>query len=150
MLDIRTRYSPKKGTVVYLYVKHKGVNEKNGKVAYRFKMLSSFSLEAGCTPKILALLDDEERFQLKNWLAENEFAKKLNTPLEEMDSMILRVPKKLKAALIELSKESERSGIEFIPHQTILNSLLESGQFTKRKLNQLGKINANSVQRIKN
>ena len=148
MLDIRTRHSDKKGTVVYLYAKHKVSNEKTGKVEYKFKMLGSFSLEEGYGQEILELLSDQELLQLKNWLAESEFAKNLNASLEEIDTLSLRIPKKLTDALAQLSTEGQRAGLEFIPHQAILENLLKTAKLVQGKIDKLNGFNSNILENI--
>ncbi len=148
MLDIRTRFSGKKGTVVYLYVKHKMINQQTGNVVYKYKMLTSFILEKGYGQEVLELLNDEEVLQLKNWLAENEFAKKLEVELDDMDSITLRLPNKLLDALSKLAKEGKRAGIEFIPHAAILENLLKTAKLVQGKIDKLNGFESNILESI--
>lgn len=135
---IRTRQSKKHGLTIQLIRQYK-TTTKTGKVTYKDKSLGTVFIEKEIIPlEIIAKLDADEIFYLKNWLAEKKFGEKFfNTSVENLNKFCLNIPPDFENSLKKLLIEAKRAGIEFSPTNIMLESLLTKAWLLEKKIDRI-------------
>lgn len=136
MLDIRTIRSERNGFRVDVFRRYKHENPATQKAKYTYKQLGSFLLTEGYASDLIEQLQPEEMIQLQNWLAEVRFAESLGTSLDELQRINLYAPPKLLEAMARLHTEAKRLGLEFIPHQVALKSLVAKARAMQQQIDE--------------
>lgn len=134
MLEIRMIPTRTKGLRVDVFRRYKSVDPKTQKPKLFYKQLGSFPLGADFAPELFEQLEPDEVVQLQNWQAETRFAESLNISIDQLEKSPIRIPAPLLSALTQLSIEASRVGIDFIPHQIILNHLLQQAHETQTQI----------------
>ena len=132
MINIRLFRSKRNGVRVELYRKHTFIDNKKTKITY--KKIDSFLLNKGYTPAILEKLSPEEIIELKNYLAEFEFAEKFNVLPEELTKFTINMPQKVYDALVKLYIEAKSIDIDFVPQKIMLNALINQAKIVQQKV----------------
>lgn len=146
MLDIRTYRSDRNGIRVDILRKYRHLDDA-GKVKFNFKQLGSFHLGSSPVPDLMALLDSEEVLQLENWLAEVKIGQMWKTEVEEMTRVTLLMPPPLLSVLNKMYLEAKRVGIRFVPHEVMLEYLIQKMGMVEGKID---KLNGFSCQLMEN
>ena len=87
--------------------------------------LGSLPIDNDDFPELWGQLEPDEIMQLHNWLAETRFGESFQIATDQLEKVSVRMPIPLLAALTRLSLEAGRAGLDFIPHQIILTTLLQ-------------------------
>jgi hypothetical protein len=150
MLEIRTYRPKKKGIRVDLYRRYKHIDPATHKVKFSYKQIGSFPLQDGYQKQseLLELLQPEDIVQLQNWLAENKFAEQFNVEPDHIEKFSIRTPQLFRGALTRLYMEGKRIGIEFIPHQVMLESLLQKAKLVQHKIDKINGFNCSILESI--
>lgn len=134
MLEIRMIPTRNKGLRVDVFRRYKSTDPTTQKPKLHYKQLGSFPISTDYAPELFEQLEPDEIVQLHNWLAETRFAESLQISPDQLEKLPLRIPPSLLAALTRLSLEASRSGLDFIPHQIILNTLLQAARETQEQI----------------
>ncbi len=131
MLDIRLIPTQKKGLRADVFRRYKSTDPATQKPKFYLKQLGSLGslpTDHEDWPELFAQLEPDEIVQLQNWLAETRFGESLQIPADQLEKVPVRMPPPLLAALIRLAIEASRAGLDFVPHQRMLNTLLEQAR----------------------
>jgi hypothetical protein len=83
-------------------------------------------------------LNDDEQYELDNFLGAIEFSKKFyDTEVHELDRFIIKVAPDFQADLFDLSKLARQYDLEFIPEKEMLYGVLNKAKEIEKKLNKL-------------
>jgi hypothetical protein len=134
MLEIRMIPTQNKGIRVDVFRRYKSTDPATQKAKLYYKQLGSFPLGADYAPELLEQLESEEIVQLQNWLAEARFSDSLQIPPDQLEKTSIRIPLPLLNALTRLSLEASRAGLDFIPHQVILTTLLQQARHIQEQI----------------
>lgn len=130
MLEMRLIRTQKK-IRVDVFRRYKSTDPATQKSKFYFKQLGSLGslpIDHDDFPELWGQLEPDEIVQLHNWLAETRFGESLQMTVNQLEKVSLRIPTPLLTALIRLSLEAGRVGLDFIPHQIILNTLLQQAR----------------------
>jgi hypothetical protein len=143
MLDIRVIKRKLNGFCLSLLRKHKTMNEKTGKPSIKFKWVSSFFLKDGATPEVIALLETDEVMQLKNFLAEIQFAEQFDTSADQLTKGSISLSPAFQHTLERLFIEAKRVGIDFVPSEIMLSALLKKALIVEQKIDKINGFKSN-------
>jgi hypothetical protein len=127
MLEMRLIKTQKK-VRVDVFRRYKAIDPATQKSKFHFKQLGSLGslpIDTDDFPALWEQLEPDEIVQLHNWLAETRFGESLQMAVDQLEKVSIRMPTPLLTVLTRLSLEASRAGLDFIPHQIILNNLLQ-------------------------
>ncbi len=130
MLEMRLIKTQKK-IRVDVFRRYKAIDPATQKSKFHFKQLGSLGslpIDTDDFPALWEQLEPDEIVQLHNWLAETRFGESLQVDVDQLEKVSVRIPTPLLTALTRLSLEAGRAGLDFIPHQIILNTLLQQAR----------------------
>ncbi|MBS0349756.1 MAG: hypothetical protein JSR33_00975 [Proteobacteria bacterium] len=130
MLEMRLIKTQKK-IRVDVFRRYKSIDPATQKSKFHFKQLGSLGslpIDHDDFPELWGQLEPDEIMQLHNWLAETRFGESFQIAADQLKKVSVRMPIPLLTALTRLSLEAGRAGLDFIPHQIILNTLLEQAR----------------------
>lgn len=125
MLDIKPSRS-KKGWRIQILRKYKDKNEL-GKVIYHYKHLGNVDFEDEPVPQeILSQLSEEELLELKNWLAQQQFAGDFfHVKIDSLTKHCFAIPEPFDEAIKTVYREAKQAGIDYSPDKIMLEALYE-------------------------
>lgn len=149
MIEIRT-FRSKRKLRVDLHRKHQQIDEVTGRVKYTYKQVGSFPfIDSKTYPNELnEVLLPEEVLQLKNWLAEAEFAEQFDHDADNLAKFTVRMPQTLYDAYSRLSQETKTQGIDFVPSKIMLESLLQKAKIVEHKYNKIAGKNSGILESV--
>lgn len=136
MLEIRMIETKNKGFRVDIFRRYKSEDPQTLKPKFYYKRIDSFRPDTGYSASLISQLEPDEIVQLQNWLAETRFGESLNTPMEQLEKIALRIPPTLLTALTRLHLEATRVGLDFTPTQIMLTALWEAARKTEQSIDE--------------
>ena len=136
MLEMRLIKTQKK-IRVDVFRRYKALDPATQKSKFYFKQLGSLGslpIDTDDFPALWEQLEPDEIVQLQNWLAETRFGESLQMTVDQLEKVSVRMPTPLLTALTRLSLEASRAGLDFIPHQMILNTLLQQARQMEKQI----------------
>ena len=136
MLEMRLIKTQKK-IRVDVFRRYKAIDPATQKSKFYFKQLGSLGslpIDTDDFPALWEQLEPGEIVQLHNWLAETRFGESLQIAVDQLEKVSIRMPTPLLTALTRLSLEASRAGLDFIPHQIILNTLLQGASQIEKQI----------------